>query len=121
MAYEKQGKFKDAIAHMKKATQLDNDLGNTAFLAVVYAESGNKEEAKKILRKLLLSTQDRYVPSIDIALIHSALGENDESCQWLEKAYIARDSELADMKTDPHFSGPNAIPCFKEIKGHLGY
>jgi TolB-like protein/DNA-binding winged helix-turn-helix (wHTH) protein/Tfp pilus assembly protein PilF len=119
--YAKQGKFPEALAHLKLATQLDSDLGFEEDLAMVYAVSGNRKEARQILHRLVVLSHKRYVPSLGIALIFSALGEQDESCRWLEKAYDAHDSYLAGIKNDPYFIGPKSTPCFQEVRRRIGY
>lgn len=121
MAYARQGKFQEAIAQLQKATQLDTDPGFTESLAMVYAVSGNRNEAGKILDLLVKSSRKRYVPPVGIATIYSAMGKQDQSCKWLERGYDARDSSLADIYVDPDLDGLRSNPCFRNLIRRMGF
>ena len=114
-AYLQQGKFKEAIAHLQRATQLDTDPGFKEGLAIAHAISGNKNETRKILNHLVQVSNRDYVPSVGIALIYSALGDNGQSCKWLERAYEAHDSALAYIYVEPQFSGLRSNACFQDL------
>jgi TolB-like protein/Tfp pilus assembly protein PilF len=116
-----QGKFKAAIAHLHRATRLDTDLGFTERLAIAYAISGNRNEARKVLNLLLESSRKSYLPSVGIALIYSAMDEHDKFCKWLERGYEARDSALAYINVDPDFAGFRSDPCFQDLMRRLGF
>jgi len=45
---------------------------------------------------------DEYVPAYGRAVIHTALGDNEEALNWLEKSYEER-SFLVYLKVDPAF------------------
>ena len=69
-------------------TQVLTQLGS------VYAVSGKKDEARRMLKRLKELSTRRYVPSSDIAAVHASLGEKDEAFARLEKAYEDRSGAM---------------------------
>ena len=81
--------YNEATAEFQKAIDLSGH--NAAFdsnLAHIYAISGRKEEAIKIIKTL----EARHDQSADanIALIYVGLDDQDAAMTWLNKAYEAR-------------------------------
>src|SRR5207237_2880459 len=70
--YEQQGKYPQALAELEKG-QWPTLEARTA-IAHVYALSGRRAEAEKILREFTLRAKDRYVPATYFAKIHAGLG-----------------------------------------------
>jgi TolB-like protein/DNA-binding winged helix-turn-helix (wHTH) protein/Tfp pilus assembly protein PilF len=114
-AYLQQGKFAEAVAHAKKASESDSDTGFAAGLAFTYAKSGDTKEARAILNRMLVAERKSYVSPVGIALVYSALGQQDESCKWLERAREARDSGLPYIYVSPAWDGLRANPCFQNL------
>jgi len=72
---------------MRKAQALLT--ANTALVADighVYAVSGDRAAALKILDQLRETSRRTYVNAFEVALIYAALGEKQTALQWLEKA-----------------------------------
>jgi TolB-like protein/DNA-binding winged helix-turn-helix (wHTH) protein/Flp pilus assembly protein TadD len=83
--------YDEAIAEFQRAIDLSGHSG--AFdsnLAYVYAVSGRKEEATKIVKSL--EAQKDQNPSVDanVALIYVGLGDPDQAMNWLNMAYEVR-------------------------------
>ena len=76
-----------------RALQPD-DPAMLASLAIVSAESGKAEEARRLLAELKEESARRYVSSVYPAFVHATLGEKDSAFALLEKAYDARDPVL---------------------------
>jgi tetratricopeptide (TPR) repeat protein len=90
-AYVQKHKYDEAIAAFQRAIELSGHSG--AFdsgLAHVFAVSGRKKEAIKIVQEL--EARDDQNPSVgaDIALIYVGLGDQDQAMIWLDRAYEAR-------------------------------
>ena len=117
LPYSQKGKYKEAMAALKKAKDFlgeDNPRVITA-LGNIYALSGKKNKAKKVLDELHeLSTQS-YVSPWGIALIYVALGENDEAFQWLKKAYNEREQWMKFVKIEPLFNTLHSDPMFTAL------
>jgi Flp pilus assembly protein TadD len=90
-ALEQKHMHAEAIAEFQRAIELS---GHTAAfdsnLAYVYAVSGRKEEATRILKDLEARQDQNASAAANIALIYVGLGEHDLAMDWLNKAYEAR-------------------------------
>src|SRR5260370_36997722 len=83
---EQEQRYDEAIAELQKARQLDETPIMLALLGHVYAVSGKRDEARKILSKLTELSKDTYVDPYFMAEIHTALGERDQTFTYLENA-----------------------------------
>jgi len=113
--YLQEGKFPEAVAHLKKASELDADTGFSTGLAFAYAKSGKRNEARTILNRVLTAAHSSYVSPAGIALVYSGLGEQDKACKWLDRAREARDSALAYINVSPGWDGLRSNLCFQEL------
>jgi TolB-like protein/Tfp pilus assembly protein PilF len=89
-AYLQLGRPADAIAALRRAAALSGPR-DSAQLAYAYAVTGDRPEARKIVRALLDGPADRYVPAFHVAMAYAGLGDVDEAFRWLERAYTERD------------------------------
>jgi TolB-like protein/DNA-binding winged helix-turn-helix (wHTH) protein/Tfp pilus assembly protein PilF len=119
--YLQKGEFGEAIAHFQKATQLDTDPGFAAGLAFAYARSGNRKEARTILNRLLAAAPKSYISSAGVAAVYSAIGEPDQSCKWLQRAYEAHDSALVYIHVAPEWDGLRSNHCFQGLIQRMGF
>ncbi len=85
----------------------------------MYAVSGRRDEAQKILNRLKGLSQRTYVSSADIALVYLGLGKKDQALAWLEKAYEERDSLLTSLK-EPMFDSLRSEPGFQDLLRRMG-
>jgi len=89
-AYARLGRFVEATQAAATAVRESNDPTQIAEAAQTYAESGNKEEARKVLKKLLAMAQKRFVCGNNIATVYAALGEADRAFASLEEGLKQR-------------------------------
>jgi len=116
VAYAQQKLYEQAISECQKGVALEE--GNTAcfgYLGHVYAAAGKRAEALKIIFQLTELSKQRYVSSWSISYIHAALGDSDQACAWLEKAYEERSLVLANLKVDPGFDPLRTDPRFQAL------
>src|SRR5262249_10766386 len=107
-AYEQKGMYAEAIDVSEKQIELTKGRGFPGTLAMaglghVYAVTGKKREAQKILNELKQRSRREYVPALDIALIYAGLGEKDQAFKWLEKAYEERSFRMIALKVEPRW------------------
>jgi hypothetical protein len=50
-----------------------------------------------------------------IAVIYAALGETDAAFEWLDKAYVSRDSWMNYVALDPRLDRMHADPRFADL------
>lgn len=79
IAYEQKRMYEEAMAEIKRAITLtgDDDPEAMALLAGVYAVSGKRDEANKVLEQLKEQSKHRFVDPYAIAVICTGLGEKD--------------------------------------------
>jgi serine/threonine-protein kinase len=121
-AYEQEKLYAEAISEYQKAIALEQ--GNPALaanLARVYAATGKRTEALKIISQLREPLKRRYVSSCLIAPIYAALGDPGRAFQWLEKAYQERDSQLAYLKVAPGFDSLRSDPRYQDLLRRMNF
>jgi tetratricopeptide (TPR) repeat protein len=118
-ALEQKHMHDEAIAEFKRAIELSGHSG--AFdsnLAYVYAVSGRKEEAIKMVKDLEARHDQNPSNGADIALIYVGLGDEDQALIWLNKAYEARFK--ASILLRPVFDPLRSDARFKDLKRRIG-
>lgn len=120
MTYIQQGNLQDAIVHLRRATELDTDASYAGILGYAYAVEGNKAEARKILTQLMDRSRKGYISPQAVALVYLGMGEQNQSCEWLEHGYQARDSDLAYIRVEPLWDKIRPNPCFQDLLHRMG-
>lgn len=121
LAYEQQRRFAEAEAELDQWQSIDpRSPYPPAFRAHLYASSGRREAAQKILRELLQanSTQN-YVDPFFIGLIYVGLDDKEQAFVWLEKALQARSEDLLNSKSEPRLDSLRADPRFTDLLRRL--
>jgi TolB-like protein/Tfp pilus assembly protein PilF len=117
--FEAGGKLSEAIAEYDKVRELAPTPASYAMLAFAYAKTGRSAEARKILDELTKQSGDRYIGAYALAVVHLALGENEEGLRLLEKALDDRDILLqgfyGSIKTDKRLDSLRGNPRFERL------
>jgi TolB-like protein/Tfp pilus assembly protein PilF len=114
---EQLGRHDEAIAAYEKGRELSaKGPAMTTMVARVYAFKGDKNKSRELLGDLLKlpnsGPHSMYVPSLYIATIYNALGENDTALTYLKKAlaegceyliYLDRDPMADSIRQDSRF------------------
>ena len=113
MVYLQMRRYDDAIAALHKALNAwTGDTLAAGYLGYVYAMSGRRTEAEKLIHDL---SQRSYVAAYEIALIHTGLGEKDRAFTWLHKALEDPTGWLIYIKVEPGFDSLHSDPRFAEL------
>jgi len=120
LAYEQKELYSDAIAAFEKARRLDDSPDLRAWIGHVYALTGQKSKALKVLSDLRELSQRHYVSPFFIATIYIGLGEKDHAFEWLERAFEARSYWLIGLKVSPIFDGLRSDPRFQDLMYRVG-
>jgi len=118
---ESSGKLDQAIADYNKAAQTGTPSDQTqAVIACLYARSGRRADAQKILNELLTESQRRFVSSYALAEVQAMLGNKDEAVRLLEKAYDERSipvggGGIGGPKIDTRFDSLQNDPRFQKL------
>ncbi len=120
LAYEQKGEWVKAIDQMEQAYALDKDQDGLAQLGHIYAVSGRKADAKRILGQLKELSRKRYVSAYNIGLLYAGLGERDEAFRWLNQVEQDRSEWFAAINVDPRLDTFHSDPRFAVMLHSVG-
>jgi TolB-like protein/DNA-binding winged helix-turn-helix (wHTH) protein/Tfp pilus assembly protein PilF len=112
--------YNDAIAELEKTKPFKEERVYIRQTAYLYARTGRRAEARAALAKSLQLSKGKQVSSGAIALTYAALGEKNESFQWLEKAYTDRSSFMTSLKYWSAFDALRGDPRFADLLRRVG-
>lgn len=113
---EQRKDFDESEAALQRAAHLSpRSPRMQAALARIYALSGRRQHAVKLLRQLETLAKERYVAPFEFAAIHFALGQADAGFQWLTKSCEDRNFELLAVNVDPRFDAIRDDARFRSI------
>jgi tetratricopeptide (TPR) repeat protein len=114
--------FEESLAAFQKAVSLSpGDQENIAGLGHAYAVAGRREDALKIIARLMQTSQQGFIPSWGIATIYIGLDNTDEAFVWLEKALADRLSIMVYIQTDPVLDPLRSDPRFQALVRRMGF
>jgi hypothetical protein len=86
----------------------------------VYAQQGDREHARAVLRQLDSLSRTQYVTAYAVALVHAALGQPDSAFAWLDKAVSERTHWLLWLNRDRRWDPIRSDPRFRAIARRVG-
>ena len=110
------GMYAEVIELNEKALQTDPT--NPVFLrfaGIAYAKAGRRNDAEKVLDRFREMAKTQYVMSYHLALIYSALGDNDKALAELENAFTEHDYLLPRIKVEPFLDPLRDEPRYKAL------
>lgn len=122
-AYGGKGLNAEASDHYRRAVAI---LGGEqkysqplVYLAATYARMPDKrEEARLILKRI--EAMPNYVSPALLAIVYSALDDNDRAMALLEEAFVKRDLLLRFIATGYEYDGLRSDPRFADLVRRLG-
>jgi serine/threonine-protein kinase len=116
-----QGKKQEARAEFETAVHLGGENPRyLAYLGNALAKAGNAAGARAILDRLnSLERGGRYVSTLDRALVHAGLGENELALDWIEKGFVDRPSLMPYLGIDPLWDGLRGNARFQAVLQRL--
>ena len=121
--YAFKGQTSEAIAEYQKIPKLPSprtDQLLSGGLGYVYAVSGKRDEALKIVSQFEELAGEKYVDGYQIASVYAGLHANEKAFHWLGIAVEARSGSLVYLKTDPFLDNLHSDPRFSEILRRVG-
>ena len=120
-AYEETGRPDEAIrAHRRAGELTDRQPNFYGQLGRAYALAGRPDEARAVLDDLLEASKQAYVSSLDIAIIYTALGDNETALDWLDRAHEERADHLAYIKVNPRLDPLRSEVRFASVLERMG-
>jgi serine/threonine protein kinase/Tfp pilus assembly protein PilF len=120
LAYEGKRAYDDAIREFEKYIELSGEKPMKAWTARVYAESGNKSQALKVLAEMMEMSKPGQPSPYAIAALYAALGEKERAFEWLEKVYEQRSYHVVFLNADPALDGLRGDPRFTDLLRRIG-
>ena len=119
-AYDLKGHLPEAVAECQKARGLNDDPNALMTLAQVYAASGKRDEAMRILGQVNEIARQRYVAAYSFAAFYAGLDDKDQAFQWLERSLQDRAFEITYLKVDPAMDNLRSDPRYGELVRRIG-
>ena len=119
MVYAQKGELSSAIAELQKARQLEDSPDGLSELGYVYALSGRRQEAQKVLSDLRLMSERRYTSPRAYALIYAGLGNRDKAFEWLERGY-REGAVITELIVDPRWDNLRTDARFGDLMKRVG-
>jgi len=115
------GNFSEAFEEFKKASQLNDSPVIMGFLGYVYATSGKRDEAQRILEEMQKQQRERYVSAYAVALVYAGLAEYDLAFEWLGMACENRDEFLTwGLGIDPRLDALRSDQRYVQLMNRIG-
>jgi TolB-like protein len=119
--YADKGDYTLALQHCQKAGELAGDsIVGISRVCSTYALAGSRDAAESLLQDLMAMQEHRYVRYVFLAQASASLGKDQQTLEWLEKAYEQRDPILVFLKADPRFSKLSGLPQFRSLLRRIG-
>ncbi len=124
--YADQQMYPQAIAECKKlpeqtfAAKSENQFV-ALTVAWVYAAAGKKAEAEKILENFKGLSAEEYLDPYLVAAVYYGLGDDNQTIEWLEKAYQQKSALFIGLKEDVLWRGRiRSDPHYKDLLRRIG-
>lgn len=127
LAYGAKGEFDTALveARLSMPDAPKGDAGGIGMLALAYANAGQQDKARDLLKALLdRDARGEHVVEYRIAAVYEVLGERDQALQWLHKDIDDRGglfSWMLWLNHDPVWTSMRSDPRFREIRQRAGW
>jgi eukaryotic-like serine/threonine-protein kinase len=119
-AYAQKQFYGEAIKELEKAKELSRGNDETlSELGYVFAISGSKEQALRVLGQLMHSA-DGHISQYRLAIVLVGLGEKGKALECLEYAVKDRSPGVVHLKVSPHFLELHSDPRFQQLLGEMG-
>lgn len=118
-AYEQQGQLVDAIGEFQQAGAAHERPAALSALGHAYARAGRTADA--ISAQQELQGLESYVDPYHVAIVHVGLGDSDQACWWLEKAFEEKSEWLLYVKIDPRLQPLRDDPCLEDLVRRMNF
>jgi TolB-like protein/DNA-binding winged helix-turn-helix (wHTH) protein/Flp pilus assembly protein TadD len=120
--YAEQKRYVDATTQLETALKFSDGsskiLGGVAW---IYAVSGRRQDARRLLSKLQHDANRKYVSPCSLAKIYAALGDKSRAFDLLQKAVAEHSSDLMYLRHDAGFDSLHDDPRFVDLERQIGF
>src|SRR5262249_26597181 len=124
-AYFLKGQRELAVSEFEKVRDLVGPVTSAnqnaaSFLGWLYAVSGRRNDALKIVKEYESLSSVSDVDFYFIAQIYAGLGDKDQAIRWLEKAYQEHANQTAWLAADPFWYTMYSDPRYQDLIRRVG-
>ncbi|MFQ5664738.1 MAG: protein kinase [Terriglobia bacterium] len=120
--YALMGRHSEALAAWEKGSALPEVVPIYGYVGWIYARSGRKAEAQRLLRRLRELSSQQYIDPGAIAIIYIGLGRTEEALTWLKHAYEEPGSfRILHVKVDPVLDPLRDDPRFQDLLRRMNF
>jgi len=113
--------WENAALHLKKMMDADpDDPYLDADMAYLYAVTGRRDEALRLVEKLKLVPEDQRIKGQLLGFAYLGLGDLDESFRWLRYAVERKEAFISWLRSYPLFAPVREDPRFKDLLDSAG-
>ena len=121
MALVARDRMGEAVDSLNEANRLSSNLPLTrSVLGWALARAGETERARRSLEELTAARERSYFPAFLIAVISVGLGDKDLTFEWLQRAFVHRDSLLPILEVDYIWDPLRSDPRFTVLLERIG-
>jgi tetratricopeptide (TPR) repeat protein len=119
--YCENGRDDEGMAILERARDLYPETPRVLTeIGACHAAAGRPDDARQVLEDLEGWIQREYVDPVNLAILHLALGEDDQVFSWLERAYERRAFLMSRIGNDPRFERLYGDPRFRSLVERVG-
>jgi serine/threonine protein kinase/tetratricopeptide (TPR) repeat protein len=120
LSYAQKGDYGRSLLALRHAAEIGDSLWRYQGLGFVYAQGGEPRQANEVLAKLHEIGHRQYVPPIYFAAVHAGLGETDLALEYLERAAMEHNWQIAWLHVDPFWDSLRGHPRLQKLQQELG-
>jgi DNA-binding winged helix-turn-helix (wHTH) protein/TolB-like protein/tetratricopeptide (TPR) repeat protein len=120
LPYIQKGQWVEAEVALHEARITGGGRPAEAAMAYVYAKTGRKDEALKIIARFKETSKEGYVDPLLVASVYNAMGETELALEWIERGYNDRSSAMIYLKVEPRYDWLRADPRFADLIKRVG-
>jgi TolB-like protein len=115
------GEYALAIRHCERGRELGEcSTSEISRACTIYALAGERDTAERLFRELVAATEKQYTRYIFLAHASASLGKEQQTLEWLDKAYEQREPLLVFLKADPRFDPVSGLAGFRDLFLRVG-
>jgi serine/threonine protein kinase len=119
-SYARLGQREAALSLVREMREDERSPGfSLAYVATTYAILGMAAEAKEAIRELTAPARKLNYEPVHVARAYSDLGELEDCLQWLEVAYVRRDTGLGMLPDHHSYDRFRTDPRFQQFLSRL--
>ncbi len=117
ISYTLKGMYPEALAQYQKMGVYDGDDG----LAYLYAVSGQRSKALRIIEEVKHLAAQRYFDPCYRAIPYAGLNDKDNAMKLLTQAYEQRSPELSQVRVSPFLDNLRSDPRFQDLVRRMNF